>query len=248
MLFLNLPAYAANDYSIVGGVSMNKKNVEFAPAVPAADDIEFEFSINTAEASLTSLFSDYYIRLNYDSSYDEDAEITRANHIATHKRKDYGVTIGYNISKQLSLITGYKYGLSTKELLIGEAALPSINFRKFESSVEEKGPFIGFGYTHSLFKNLSMNITLAYADMDGEHVRVKTLPAPPFIAIDTLEGSIEGTSYGISFSGPVSDNTIYTMGYRVNRYDFTGKTVFGGKISSKEDFSIISLGVLTYIN
>lgn len=243
---------AADTFAVVGAIGMNSKTVTFTPNKKQQGEDEIEIALNTVEASLTGVYKNLYLSANYDTSFDENSEVNSQNNIITRSRKDYSLTLGYNILDGLSLFGGYKYGESLAETLIGittiTGPLPDtskINYMEFESGVEEKGLFIGAGYSHNLPKNITVGLNLAYADMDGTYTRLVQLNYPPIVI--TQDGDISGLSYGITFSGPLSTGSQYRIGYKVNSYEYSGKSATGTEVNADEEFRIISIGVLTYL-
>ena len=183
-------------------------------ALPDGSDfpkVEFDATLLIAGIGLTTVFDRFYLDLSYQDSSEEEDSFSGANYVEKFKgdRRDYSTTLGMRIlDNRANVYFGYKNGKTSGR---GEAGT--------QLTFEESGFFIGGSYGWVIANKGFLVINLAYADLDGN---LKEVPGPRYpsgLSLDA-DSEAEGLSYGISWSGQLSEKTGYSIALDANQYDF----------------------------
>ena len=164
------------------------------------------------------------------------------------KRRDYSITLGYKISKILSVFGGYMYGKTT---LTPNACAGCTNpattmkndgFGEYHQNYQEDGIFLGVTSGWHV-GNGQISASLAYAKMRGKYTdNFKDTQGTP--AFD-FEGNSNGFSAALSWTAPITEKLFYFTDARLQKYsmdasDKTGAAYFSGS-TAKTDETILGL-------
>lgn len=199
---------------VVPKLGFSYKNVGLDPGSGKS----FNSNLVTLDIGATLAYRSFYLSAGYDTSIKDSIEHnttpsgsgTPDDSIIAISRDDAALTLGYNAWKGLSVFAGYKYGRFDAVIISDVTVMPPGNGAiRFTTH----GPFLGAGYSFRLSKG-SLDFSVAYAAMSGE---LKSSRAAGTV---TVEGDATGFSYGISWSGALSETATYTVGLKANRYSF----------------------------
>ena len=183
-------------------------------ALPDGSDfpkVEFNALLLIAGIGLTTAYDRFYLDLSYQDSSEEEDSFSGANYVEDFKgdRRDYSATLGMRIlDNRGNVYVGYKNGKTTGR---GEAGT--------QLTFQESGFFIGASYGWVIANKGFLVINLAYADLDGH---INEVPGPRYPSGLHLDADSEakGLSYGISWSGKLTEKMGYTIALDANQYDF----------------------------
>jgi len=242
-------ADTASGITIVGGAAIDFKNSSFD-----VGGKKLQPKFITLDISGALAYDKYYIVLNYDPTLKEhlehDTDINsngnQENTYLNITRLDYSSAIGMNVWRTTNIFAGWKYGetsvnsFSDIALITNPTADPNEINR--ELYFREEGPFLGASYGYKFNKNNNLNLSLAYAQMNGE-VELKSIAKQQLI-----KGTTSGLSYGLEFTGPLSDGMIYRLGYKTHRYRFKPDepSANGEDYSSDVTFNMFYFGFSNY--
>ncbi|MGI9284252.1 MAG: hypothetical protein ACR2P1_02600 [Pseudomonadales bacterium] len=219
------------------------------------NDRDYDETLYYADLSLGAAFQNFYIAANVeipfaDTTYDESLVGTQTedrivNIVSTGSgdlsRFDYALTLGYNIWEGLAVFTGYKFGeteLTFEKSVVtfpegdpnaGADSIP----RNFETTYEEKGYFVGANYAFNIADAGLLSLSVAYADLDAEHSESADFgePSPSdsqaifLVGPVSYDGDAEGFSYGIKWTGRLTDSLQYNIGLKYQKYELDGRGV-----------------------
>lgn len=242
-------AHAESDsgLTVVGGAAIDFKSSSFDVGGKKLNP-----SFITLDISAAIAYDKFYIAFDYNPTLKDHLEHdTDINDNGEQEdvyflisRLDYSTAIGMNVWETINIFAGWKFGET--EINSFSNALSIFQDRYNEINQEfyfrEQGPFIGasYGYKHKDKGNLTLS--LAYAQMVGE-VELKSVTEQL-----SFEGETTGLSYGLEWSGPLSANMVYRLGYKAHRYRFKMDDVVAGgeDWSSNVIFNMFYLGVSNY--
>lgn len=229
---------ADNDLTVVPKIGFSYKTVELATSGGRKD---FAPLFITLDLGMTLAYRSFYVSFSYDSSIKDDVTHnttpsgsgTPDDSIVYSSRVDGAATIGYNAWRGLTVFGGYKYGES-KGLGFADA---TGSVENFENRLISNGPFLGASYSFRFQDKGSLDLSVAYAIMDGES---KYASASTRVV---QQGDETGFSYGIAWSGALSETAGYTVGLKANRYTFDADPLSG----STEDPDIDEIHNIFYL-
>ncbi len=208
-------------------VGVYNKSTQF---IEARNTFELNINIKTAEFALATLYGNFYGLLSYDTSINAASEVDEGRQL-TANREDYVINFGYKLPYGFDIFAGYKDGQSNvTSRILGSSDVKEFVFR-------DNGPFVGISFTQSLNKYGNLSLSTAYASMRG---RVKRGGSIPGGSLD-ITGDTTGLGLSLIWSIPVTDNQIFSAGFKTHRYDFTSDN-----IEYEQNFDMITLGVATF--
>jgi len=207
-------------------------------------DRRFTPDFTTLAIALTIAQDRYFVTVDNEISIKDDiTTFDDANDafdgLIFFSREDLNITVGYTLD-MLTVFGGIRQGTTDAFYSAQSTAFGtrSAGFYAGASSsyfVEGIGNFTGSAAIASLDGEVSLNEPF----VDTTAFTVLTPPA-------NIRGSALGLSLALAFQGEISANTVYSIEFKLNRFDFEDDVVFGGlDLSYQENFSTLYLG-LTY--
>ena len=183
-------------------------------ALPDGSDfpeVKFDATFLMAGIGLTSAYNRFYLDFSYQDSSEEKDSFSGSNFYEKFKgeRRDYSTTLGMKIlDNQGSLYVGYKNGKTSGKGNKGT-----------HLTFEEYGFFIGANYGWIIADSGLLAFNIAYADLDG-HLKETPGPVyPPGLGMDA-DSETTGLSYGISWTGRITEKLGYSIALDTQNYDF----------------------------
>ena len=229
-------AMAENTLQVGGSVGIQTRNLEYQFL-----GIKIKPTFQTVAYSLAATHGRMFANLELEAMIEGDTQYIRdvVNNRTTtieSKRSDSAATLGYNLWRGLSVFAGYKLGETESNLSPADGGVLKFIF-------SQKGPFAGVAYGQSIGSKGSIAISTAYASLRGEADVQFIGTGSSFIT----GGTTSGLSYGISWTGVLSERAYYRLSLKTNSYKFKDKDLgFEGKdLSTDEDYRIFGLAVGT---
>lgn len=157
-------------------------------------------------------------------------------------RKDYAFTVGYNVSKYLSIFTGYKYG-KTEADITTYIFSPSPDTLLNTNTIKERGPFIGASTSININNKNIISLSAAYADMEGEFRNNLNPTGGSGTGLANSKGDTDGYSISVKWLHQMSDDTLINLGYKINNYDNDWTSINGGQIEGTSEYNYYSIGL-----
>jgi len=185
-------------------------------------------------------------------------------------REDMSLTVGYNVISALNIFVGYMKGKTSLKPEIGcvfvapestcdtntnPAGLSNLAFlhnyfgatSAYEQTYEEEGPYIGLSYAWQIAEAGSLSFSAAYAKMDGEY-------RDNYAAVANEDfkytGDSTGTSYGLTWTAPLGENSNYFIDVRKQKYDMDAEddngNFPGSAVKTVETMTGLTAGVQFY--
>ncbi len=206
--FIPRVSYAVSDYSFEQSERPDALNGSDFPGV------DFDVTFNMLGVGGTFYYDKYYVDLylqhsdkqsdtfhEYESGFEEKFK---------GDRKDYALTTGMKfLDNKAAIYAGYKIGVS-------EADGKQGTYLKFK----EDGFFVGgnYGIPIKSYGVLTFNIALAY--LNGK-LKEDAAPSLDEFQLDIdADSNATGLSYGVSWSGVITDNLGYNLSLDANSYEF----------------------------
>lgn len=204
---------------VLGAITLSQKSMELK-----IRDRSFKPNFTSLGLSLTGGIAPFYITFNHDQSIKDDIEAESAG-LIFYSRLDTSLELSYILSSQWRLSAGYRTGKT--ESFYSDSATSGA----FGTS--EQGLFIGGNYAYGFGKKGTLSASLAIAQLDGEvSLREPFVDTSAFVVgpppPNNVEGDALGFSFGLAWTGSISDKTQYSVGLKLHRYEFEDKQVFGG--------------------
>lgn len=223
-----------------GDLSYKQAEIGFIDNV-TGDIINKEPDLLTLNAFFAMAVNRFYFKVNIDQSMVDDEESSTSGNVRTDdtiSRFDFGLTFGFNITKEFSAFGGLFYGETDWTTETTDTVLDEVTSEK-TLSMSEVGPFLGLNYTFYFPNNMSLSLNGAYALMSGE----QSWSVDDGTDETQYEGDTTGLSAGIKFSGPIGRIASYNIGYKTIQYKFA---VDNSSIETDENFQVVSGGVSFY--
>jgi hypothetical protein len=188
------------------------------------------------------------------------------------EREDISLTLGYNVWRSLNLFAGYMKGKTELTpdpgcgfsapdsgcLDAGFNSTPSARLNlaldhqyagltNYQQTYEEEGPYIGLSYAWQIAEAGSLSFSAAYAKMDGEY-------RDNYAAVANEDfkytGDSTGTSYGLTWTAPLGENSNYFIDVRKQKYDMDAEddngNFPGSAVKTVETMTGLTAGVQFY--
>jgi len=212
-------------------------------------DHKIVFPVASLTAGLAYQRFSYVLNLSGSLS---DADISEEEQVGRGARRDIDLTVGYQLSKKISLFIGYKDGVSKIDF---NARDPAAIYGTGNERYEQQGLFAGVNVNWAYKNAGKLSLSVAYARFDASnHFLQDELydPAPPLPAIaDEFEfddvggdsqGATTGFSYTFSYTLPIKGSLLFRTRLRVNAYqqDISGTQAVVGNDNYPYAFTNIS--------
>jgi hypothetical protein len=228
---------------IVGGVDMAFKDVSLDV------DAGLNVSLTTVKPNVAFAYKRLYGNIAYDRSV-APGQTTGLNvgggppyipYTFSLSRTDLTATFGYRATDSLSVFVGWLDGaihaIKNDQVDNGSGTLvdqiKNIDYAR-------NGPFVGAAYSMRAGKQGSFNVSVAYASMSGSlrEAAYSTAPEPP---PSNTPVDAQGLSYGITWTGPLTDSISDRIG--VNQTDYRGDITSG---TLTERYTSVYFGATNY--
>lgn len=206
----------------------------------------FNYDFQMVEFAMTGGYQRFYLSVNYEQSVNDRSKAVLNDDGTvseiTWRRADYGVTVGYNVWRGLSLFGGYKRGYSNGHSVgLRDTGGGVYDLDSYDTRFSEIGPFFGLSYDYPVGQYGVVGATAAYALFDGAW-KAKNAVGNRF----ELDGDTTGFSYGLTWSGQFSETAYYSIG--VKRTDYTLYVVIPtkeelGDVAWKERYNIFKVSL-----
>lgn len=226
-------AIADAPFNMATSVAAGFKNGEYLPK--SDPDTGFRFSATSLDLAMDFYTDRTFVTINYDVPIKDDYSIVNGGTIEIDStRIDAGITLGYNVYRNLNLFAGYK---------IGETKQKYVRTNGTSAGVivyHDAGPFAGASYGYSLGAAGSVSGSIAYALFNGQIRRHDLLTD----VIQDTSGITSGLSYGVKWSRGLRNGTTFSIGYKLNAYDFADRDMgFGSNSDLRQNFDILYVQV-----
>ena len=206
---------------VVTGLSLGYSDFSFP------EKLDHNISFPSANIPLVLTMDKWQLALNASTTL-ADAEIAEEEDIGEASRKDVDLTLGYQMTKNWSIFSGYKYGKTEMRFIPRDAdeedasATPEIS----NESYSQKGPFIGASYSWQFEKagRLSLSAANAYLDATNnfaantDEEEEEEEPTEFDDLTGQVKGDTKGFSYGLSWTMPLSSNLLFQTRFKINDY------------------------------
>lgn len=215
-----------SDTRIISGLSLGYSTFSFP------EKIDQDISFPTANLTLAATYNRWQISL-IDGVTLNDADVSEEEDIGKASRKDFDFTLGYSLTSNWAVFGGYKSGKTKMEFTSRESLDEGAPITQGESYSQE-GPYAGIGYSFHFEKAGSLNISIAYAQLNAiNNFKANTdeeEEEEEEIEFDDLTGQIRGKlkgfGYGLTWTMPLSSQLLFQTKFKVNEYkqdiDFDG--------------------------
>ncbi|WP_101759884.1 hypothetical protein [Oceanicoccus sp. KOV_DT_Chl] len=219
--------------------------------------LDSKLSFHVASVTARAAYGDAYVAANLSQSF-EDADVSEEGETGKASRSDADITVGWNVTPQLTVFAGYKTGETEIDFKVRESVIEDTDddiTPAFTDSFEESGVFVGVAYGWSLGEAGQLGVSLAYADMEAENKLTGTtdedFDEDDEIDFDdltgTFNGDVSGYSAAVQWSKPLGDHLVYQALIRYNKYEQEiDDTVQGVQVNFDvdENFYEMSMGLL----
>jgi hypothetical protein len=229
---------AVGDMTIVGGMDFGFKQLRLDTGDGRNTFSPFYVTINP---SIVLGYKSFYASLSYDKSISSDPETGQGtgpvtgNPTATtldFAREDSTFTLGYRLNQSFNVFAGYTKGANEFTDIRADVVLIVTDIEYTTT-----GPFAGVAYGKSFGKKGTLGLSIGYAELDGE---LRFTGRPSAGGSTDVDGDVTGLSYGVTWSGPLSESLGYRAGVKATRY----KMEDPGDIT--ERYTNIFFGIVNY--
>nr|ABB79943.1 hypothetical protein [uncultured bacterium pES01019D12] len=218
------------DTNFIFGASLGYTNFDFPEKLD--HDITFPSAFLMAAATLDK----WQLSVNGGFSL-KDANISEEEDTGKASRDDIDLTLGYAVTQNWALFTGYKSG-STKMDFTSRESEDEGNPDTHSEKYSHKGPYAGLSYTHRFERAGSLSFSVAYASLDATNIFKANTDdddeeeEPEFDDLTgRVNGKTKGFSYALSWTMPLSGQLLFQTKFKINDYqqdiDFEGQRFKG---------------------
>lgn len=244
LLILFSASASAEKVQVVGSVDVNFKNLTFNPANVGKRTTP----LTTINPNLIFAYKRWYGSISYDGAVgDGTISVIDGSYaqILSLSRSDLILTGGYRLGNSFSVfggmlggrIKGVQYGTSGTN----EWKVLTINYT-------EQGPFIGGAYTFPVGKKSSVNLSVAYAAIQG---KINQRDDRTDTSTNTLSTNyyndsfpVSGLSYGVTLTGELTNTMSYRAGIKATSY--RGEPTASLTNGIVEEYTSFFFGVTNY--
>lgn len=203
----------------ISGLSLGYSTFSFPEKID--QDISFSSAIFTLAAAHNNWQASFVSGITLD-----DANVSEEEDIGLASRQDFDLTLGYSLTPNWAIFGGYKSGKTEMEFTSRESLDEGTPITQQESYLQ-KGPYVGVSYSFHFEKAGSLNISLAYADLNATNnfkanTDVEEEEEDDDIEFDDLTGQVKGDMRGFSFSVawtmPLSSRLLFQSKFKINDY------------------------------
>ena len=220
-----------SDVRLVTGLSLGYSDFSFP------EKLDHNISFPSANIPIALTMGNWQLALNASSSL-TDADIAEEEDTGKASRKDLDLTLGYRVTKNWSVFTGFKYGKTAMTFVprdFDEEVDPEEGvdeeeeadvFEMTKESYLQKGPFIGISYSWQFEKAGNLSLSVAYATLQATNNFSANTDEEEeeeeLTEFDDLTGQVKGDtkgfSYGLSWTMPLSSNLLFQTRFKINDY------------------------------
>jgi hypothetical protein len=204
---------AVGDMTIVGGMDFGFKQLRLDTGDGRNTFSPFYVTINP---SIVLGYKSFYASLSYDKSISSDPETGQ----------------GTGLNQSFNVFAGYTKGANEFTDIRADVVLIVTDIEYTTT-----GPFAGVAYGKSFGKKGTLGLSIGYAELDGE---LRFTGRPSAGGSTDVDGDVTGLSYGVTWSGPLSESLGYRAGVKATRY----KMEDPGDIT--ERYTNIFFGIVNY--
>ena len=218
------PFVMAADFTLEPRAVLGMMDYQYEEVFAGSDNVKWSDTIPFLGIGMTLGYKnfsfDVYVQKSdtgEDSLFDSGGTFSTKDYNATFNRDDYAMNFGYStdglFGGLLSFVVGYKVG----ETEVGgarrryrlEGGDSSFFFFSSEiTTIKTKGPTIGVAYGLPVGKSSMIGINVAYAWLDGDYESNQM----------TLAIEPEAITFGINWSGPISNRLTYRIALDAYQY------------------------------
>ncbi|MFT4938759.1 MAG: hypothetical protein ACI88A_001788 [Paraglaciecola sp.] len=230
LLFVSQSSFAEGAFDnlrVVTGLSLGYSDFSFP------EKLDHNISFPSANIPVALTMGSWQLSLNASTTL-ADADIAEEEDIGKASRKDFDLTLGYRMSENWSVFSGYKYGKTDMRFIPRdfdeieeddeEDALATPEFSN--ESYSQKGPFIGASYSWKFEKAGSVSLSVAYAYLNAtnnfsantDDEEEEEEPTEFDDLTGQVKGDTKGFSYALSWTMPLSTNLLFQTRFKVNDY------------------------------
>lgn len=188
--------------------------------------------------AIRQFFGDFYYQStpsetaysSFDSGLENQQGGVKHHGDVEARHQDWALSLGYTITDQWSIFAGYKSGNTKWDQTnnwINDSNQKYIN--KINGKFNQNGPFLGTSYSFNIGPGV-LNFKAAYAYLDGTYDTNEGWWFYPNASVDSgaqtfryerkLDGNSNAFSIGISWTQPVIENLVFSVGANYHRYKF----------------------------
>jgi hypothetical protein len=212
------PVWAEDsDINIIGGFSYQQKTLEFT-----INPQLINFQQSSANFQIGAATRGFYVLYEMERPFSQYATILapgNADNVFEYilEREDDTLTLGYNFWKSMNVFIGHKSGVTKIQFL------PTVGSGEgYSFEYDDGGPFIGVSYSFDFGASGLLGVSVAYADMPTTFTLTELSGVG---GVESTSGSTTGTSFGIKWTGPFTDQVDYSIGYKLSKYEFKDETL-----------------------
>jgi hypothetical protein len=247
---LTFAKVSLDDIRIVTGASLGYSQFSFP------EKLDQDVSFPSVKVPIALALEKWQLSANLQTTL-SDAQISEEEELGRASRDDLDITLGYQISNNWTVFTGYKSGDTNIQFSPRDAEDEDEDFAITTERYEQKGPFLGFSYSWRFEKAGTLSFSTAYAILDATNDFTANIDdekdeeeQEEEIEFDDITGRVSGDTKGFSYSltwtMPVASNLVFQTRFKVN--DYKQDIVFNNTEFSDIDESYTSLHVgLAYV-
>lgn len=189
----------------------------------------------------------WFVNLALDWSLNQ-ARVSEEEERGQARRREFDISLGYPLSRQFTLFSGYKFG-QTKLRLRSREDAASAPTAAYQNRFEEAGPYLGLAWAQSLTQDAQLSLSLAYGWLQAENIinapveQSEPGDEPEF---DDLRGRLKadsrGFGLGLNWSLRLNARLLYQAGLRWQRYQQRVGDA-ASRFNVQETFSEIGMGL-----
>ena len=147
------------DVKFIAGVSLGES------VTTLEERLDQDISLTMVNVTLAMAVSNWQLSLNGGKNVG-DATISEEEEIGSASRYDVDLTLGYKISREWIVFTGYKNG-GTKLNFVPRDAEEMEELEESRGEYKQKGVYFGGSYSINFEKAGRLSLSIAYANFDG---------------------------------------------------------------------------------
>lgn len=198
----------------------------------------FKDSIYYADLGLGVSFNRFYVTANYEVPFSDVSAnkkfigtVTQFTSETDVDRVDWAITGGYSVNEYLSVFGGWKYG-ETEQSGISDELVENGPPPGLKLTYEGSGPFVGASVGYPLWEG-QLSFSIAYADLDTDYESRAAFGTPatatstntPMLGPEEYSGDAKGFSYGVKYTGILTESAQYYASIKYQNYDLDGNGV-----------------------
>lgn len=185
------------------------------------EKLDHKLVFPVANISMGLAYKRFSYVLNASGSI-SDADVSEEEQYGNASRKDYDLTVGYQINKLISVFTGYKEG-KTELTLINRNPLQLTGGG--DEFYKQSGPYVGANINWRIPKAGKLAFTMSYAKLNSDNLYIgdgDPATAGEMLEFDDIsgqtQGNTDGYSYTFSWTVPIKGSLIFRTRLRINKY------------------------------